>query len=109
MFLKALTLVCFTLFALKILWNLRVPYVMLAIMWRRRPGDPESRGASVLPLVEWPLLAGWVALAAVIDADLWVYDARVASRAGISVAIGSYVHFLIVASFGTWIISRAKP
>jgi hypothetical protein len=108
MILKMITLVCLALFVLKILWNLRVPYVMLGIMWKHQVGDAEPRGVSVLPLVELPLLVGWIALAAIVDSQLWIYDARFVSAAGVAVAVGSYLHLLIVALFGTWMISCAK-
>ena len=108
MILKGLTLVCLALCALKIGWNLRVPYVMLGIMRRHRSRDAEPRGVSVLPLVEVPLLVSWITLAAMIDAGFWVYDARIAAVAGIAAVVGSYLHFLIVALLGTWVISCAK-
>ena len=98
----ATVIVCLCILAvgLKVAWNFALPYAML-----RR--GPDSGGWSAFPLIEVvPLIiAGIFALGSF---HIGGMGPRAILVVGFAAILLSYVHLLVVAFIGGWIISRRR-
>lgn len=81
------------LFGAKIAWNLCVPY---ALGIRARRGD--RRGTSLMPYLEWALLAVCTGVSSVASGSGWYDDPGTVGLVGSAVIIGSYVHFVLASA-----------
>lgn len=89
------------LFALKIVYNLTVPYTLLRC-------KKDEEGISTMPYVEAFLLLLAVILALFVDGNDFLLHAGKLSLVGIGLIVASYLHFVVVAMIGGWIISKIE-
>lgn len=87
------------LFALKVLWNLSIPYVLGLQMLRER--QTKTKGVSLLPWVESALLLGVLFLSITTKGEGWLHRPSAILGGGIGAILFSYVHLVAVgAAFG---------
>jgi hypothetical protein len=92
-------------FALKILWNLGVPYWLAVKAYRSVDGMPG--GVSLMAMFEVVLLLCMTGIAAGLDEGGLVTPKWVALIGG-AMVIGSYVHLFLVGSFLSWAVVRSR-
>src|SRR5262245_52017642 len=86
--------------ALKVLWNVLVPYHLL------RLGD-QSRGVDVLAFaIEWILLAASLIIRCAGGKSF--VPVRTVIMIGPAAIVASYAHFVVVAFVGGWLRARAR-
>ena len=106
MLVSILAVSCMTLFCLKLLWNLSVPYVGLIRVSRGASGHDTS--ISLMPVLEVVFLTGWVTFAAIGIGGRWVFDWRSVSVVGISAIVLSYLHMVVVGFVGGLLCSHFR-
>jgi hypothetical protein len=94
------------LFAIKIIWNLIVPYDLAIKSLRAKDG--RRPGTSLMPLVELGLLGGIAALSSVDGRALWSWTVGRTLFVGVTIIIASYTHMLVAGILAGWIISRIR-
>ena len=94
------------LFALKILWNLTVPYDLAWKAWRSK--GQKIRGISLMPYMEIGLLLLAIGAAALSDGQGWLRNPKnLAVWGGLAVA-ASYIHLVLAGMVAGWITSQMK-
>lgn len=95
------------LFALKLIWNLTVPFVLLGRL-RANPDGPRS-GISMASGVEVLLLLVAVGLSAISVGEYWVNRPLLIAGWGSAAILFTYVAFYIVGAIGGWFVTRKLP
>ena len=85
---------------LKVLWNVAVPYVLVVRGYKSRAA--QSKGISLMPLLDVVLMAACVTLAFGAGAA-WPFGAKEVLVAGIAILLGSYVHLFVAGAIASWI------
>ena len=95
-----------TLFVLKVLWNLTLPYVLA---WRRYRGPGRANsGISLIPYLEIVLLIIATCVAALSHGPGWLHrPGRVAIWGG-AVILLSYVHLAVAGVAAGWLVSALQ-
>ena len=94
------------LFGLKMAWNLAVPYVLTVRSMRTPSGnDEQSKGISLMPAVEFILLAVGVILSWAGDCD-WPCNAGGVALYGGAIVVGSYIHLVAASALAGWVVRR---
>jgi hypothetical protein len=93
--------------ALKLIWNLGVPFVLL----KRLRSNPESRTSriSMSTAIETVLLIIAIGLTALSTGETWVNKPLVVAGWGVAAIIFTYVHLGVVGAIGGWLITRKRP
>jgi hypothetical protein len=93
------------LFAMKILWNLAVPYFLATSAFR----SPENRGKgiSLMPAVEVIFLGGAVVLS-YFRGSAWPWNAAGVALIGAAMIIGSYAHMVVAGGLAGWIAEKHR-
>lgn len=94
------------LFALKILWNLTLPYKMAAML--SKCAGQRTSTVTFMTFVEIVLLLLAIGTAALSDGKNWLHSPKnIAVWGGVAIVI-SYVHLVIMGMILGWIISSLK-
>ncbi len=91
-----------SLFTVKIIWNLCVPYILL-MRFRKEP-DKETGWISMKIVVEIFLLLLAVGMSALSTGQALVNKPLTVAKWGIIAIIFTYLHLFIVCGIGGWII-----
>lgn len=100
------TYIIIGLLALKILWNLTVPYDLAWKAWRAR--GQKVGGISLMPYLEVGLLALAIGVAALSNGPGWFESPKKVAIWGGSAIVISYVHMVVVGMTAGWILTRLK-
>ena len=93
--------------AIKILWNISLPYVLAVRYQHTNPANGPS-GISVMPLVEWCLWAIVVVITYASRSDPPM-SARTVGLLGAAAIGASYAHFFIASAVLGAILRRRRP
>jgi hypothetical protein len=93
--------------ALKLIWNLGVPFVLLKRL-RANPNGPTSR-ISMSSGVEVVLLLIAAGASALSEGPSWVNRPLVVLGWGFASVVLTYLHLVVVGSLGGWLITRKLP
>jgi Kef-type K+ transport system membrane component KefB len=93
--------------ALKLIWNLGVPFVLL----KRLRENPESQisGISMATVVEIALLLVAIGLSAMVTGESWVNRPLAVAGWGVTAIVFTYIHLGIIGAIGGWFIMRNRP
>ena len=95
------------LLALKLFWNLGVPFILLKRL-RANPDAPTSR-ISMSTAVEVILLLFATGAAAISNGASWINRPLTVLGWGSAAIVFSYIHLAFVGMVGGWLISRKLP
>lgn len=93
------------LFALKIAWNLSVPYVLAYRSWRK---GGEASSSSLMPVLEVALWLLALLLSFTVDSERLVHSSIWIGIGGLAVILLSLVHFVVVGAALGWVIGRRE-